>query len=288
MPPYSTGTIGPKAPISARPGMMSLLKVAFSKRSSMMASGACSRACAPCRGSVSVLLREQLVHQVVVVAWNRSVALSSVGGGGAHGEGLSRCQRIGRKIRKGVGRERVDQAPTFATVMRPDPLRAIDPLNAEWVTMFCCGGAGAAHLDQRELAEEMALGGTRAFSACAWAGRQLREEMDLQDRTFLGLVLIGLWACLPSSSVWQSDTFCLCCRACASRSLPLLALVVRGRVGVGPSVRGGLREPACGPRRWVDEYLYTDSCSAMSPGGCSLLPVWYWWLTGWSGVPRLF
>jgi hypothetical protein len=71
-----------------------------------------------------------------------------------------------------------------------DALRAADPLNAEWVTVVLLLVILLMALIQVSSPRKWRLLGRSMFSLRL--GKQaLREEMDLQDRAFLGLLAIG-------------------------------------------------------------------------------------------------
>lgn len=72
-----------------------------------------------------------------------------------------------------------------------DALRARDPLNAEWVTVVLLLVVLLMALIQVGSPRKWRLLGQSMFSMRL--GKQvLREEMDLQDRSFLGLLTIGI------------------------------------------------------------------------------------------------
>ncbi|HOY29916.1 MAG TPA: DUF4271 domain-containing protein [Flavobacteriales bacterium] len=76
------------------------------------------------------------------------------------------------------------------TLPAADVLRAADPLNAEWVTVVLLLVVLLMALIQVGSPRKWRLLGSSMFSMRL--GKQaLREEMDLQDRAFLGLLAIG-------------------------------------------------------------------------------------------------
>ncbi|MBL7953898.1 MAG: DUF4271 domain-containing protein [Flavobacteriales bacterium] len=76
------------------------------------------------------------------------------------------------------------------TLPAADALRAADPLNAEWVTVVLLLVILLMALIQVSSPRKWRLLGRSMFSLRL--GKQaLREEMDLQDRAFLGLLAIG-------------------------------------------------------------------------------------------------
>lgn len=76
------------------------------------------------------------------------------------------------------------------TLPAADTLRAADPLNAEWVTVVLLLVILLMALIQVSSPRKWRLLGRSMFSLRL--GKQaLREEMDLQDRAFLGLLAIG-------------------------------------------------------------------------------------------------
>ena len=85
-----------------------------------------------------------------------------------------------------------------------DALRASDPLRAEWVTVLLFLVVASLIAINRGAPRQWRSVVRAAFSMRL--GRQaLREEMDLQDRSFLGLLLIG--ATLLTLFAWQVLTF---------------------------------------------------------------------------------
>lgn len=71
-----------------------------------------------------------------------------------------------------------------------DALRAVDPLNAEWVTLVLLGTLLLTAVIHAGSPRKVRLFARSMFTMRL--GKQaLREELDLQDRAFLGLLLIG-------------------------------------------------------------------------------------------------
>lgn len=149
--------------------------------------------------------------------------------------------------------------------MRPDPLRAIDPLNAEWVTIVL-------------LVVVMVLTFTNVSSPRKWRllaqalfrmrlGRQaLREEVDLRDRTLLGLVLVAL--SVLALFGWQSDTL----YAAGPGFSYLQWTGVLAALVVGQSVVVGFVNRLVGHDGGLTEHLYTGLLLYVL-GGLLLLPV---------------
>ncbi len=182
-----------------------------------------------------------------------------------------------------------------------DHLRSVDPLSAEWVTVVLIGVIFLMALINMSSPRKWRLLGQSMFRMRL--GKQaLREEMDLQDRAFLGLLLVG--TTILSLFCWQVMSV----RGLGT-AFPSLMLLVAGVV-VGHylilRVVGGLMRSSPG----IEEYLYTGFLifilsglvllpivvliayrTALRPGailvgaGALVLLLLYRWLRGaWIGV----
>ncbi len=84
-----------------------------------------------------------------------------------------------------------------------DHLRAVDPLSAEWVTIVLLTVVSLMVLINVGSPRKWRLLGRSMFQMRL--GRQaLREEMDLQDRAFIGLLVVG--ATVLALFAWQALT----------------------------------------------------------------------------------
>ncbi|MBK6370210.1 MAG: DUF4271 domain-containing protein [Flavobacteriales bacterium] len=129
-----------------------------------------------------------------------------------------------------------------------DHLRNLDPLNAEWVTaVLLLVLLVLALINTSSHRKWRSLG--RSMFRMRLGRHALREEMDLQDRAFLGLLVVG--ATVLALFAWQALVL-----AGHGSSFPLLVGLVAGVVlGHYLLLRllGGLLRAAPG----VEEYLYT-------------------------------
>jgi len=161
----------------------------------------------------------------------------------------------------GVGYIRDPKAMT--TEAATDTLRASDPLNAEWVTVVLLFVVVLLALINVSSPRKWRLVGRSMFQMRL--GKQtLREEMDLQDRAFLGLLLVG--CTVLALFGWQFMTI-----SGVPSAFPALTLAVLGVVlGHYLLLRlvGALMRTSPG----VDEYLYTGFLIFIL-AGVVLLPV---------------
>jgi hypothetical protein len=144
-----------------------------------------------------------------------------------------------------------------------DALRASDPLSAEWVTAVLLAVVALLALINVSSPRKWRLLGRSMFSMRL--GKQaLREEMDLQDRAFLGLLLSG--TAVLAMFGWQVMTV-----DGIGMSFPLLAATVCG-VMLGHymllRIVGAVLRASTG----VEEYLYTGFLIFIL-AGVALLPI---------------
>ena len=129
-----------------------------------------------------------------------------------------------------------------------DRIRPIDPLNDEWVTAVILFVVLIMALINVSSPRKWRLLGQSMFRMRL--GKQaLREEMDLQDRAFLGLLLIG--AVVLALFAWQAMFL-----VGRSMAFPVLVGMVSGVVLVHYvflRMVGGLLHSSPG----VEEYIYT-------------------------------
>lgn len=146
-----------------------------------------------------------------------------------------------------------------------DPLRGTDPLNAEWVTVLLLGLFVLLALVNAGGSRKWRLLGQTVFRMRL--GRQvMREELDLQDRSILGMLVlsigvIGLFA-------WQYFQWT---RMPGAPSYPMVlgvAVAVVLTQGILLRVVGGLFKVDQG----VAEHLYTGLLLVVL-AGVALLPV---------------
>ena len=82
-----------------------------------------------------------------------------------------------------------------------DKLRMLDPLNAEWVTLVLLAAVGLMALINRSSPRKWRLLASSMLQMRL--GKQaLREEMDLQDRAFIGLLVVA--AAVLALFGWQA------------------------------------------------------------------------------------
>lgn len=134
--------------------------------------------------------------------------------------------------------------------MRPDPLRAVDPFNAEWVTIVLLLSVCLLAL--------INLGAPRKWGVLAQAlfrlrlGRQvLRDEVDLRDRALVGLLVLAV--AVLALFGWQLDQLW---RPEAHYSYGRWSLVVAA-VMVGQLVVNGSVARIIGDRSILMEHSYT-------------------------------
>ena len=149
--------------------------------------------------------------------------------------------------------------------MRPDPLRAIDPLNAEWVTIVLLGVVIVLTLTNVSSPRKWRLLAQALFRMRL--GRQaLREEVDLRDRILLGLLVLAL--AVLALFGWQADTLYAAGPGYGYLQWTgLLAGVV-----VGQSVVVGALGWLLGRGGGLTEHLYTGLLLYVL-GGLLILPV---------------
>lgn len=144
-----------------------------------------------------------------------------------------------------------------------DALRAVDPLTAEWVTVLLLAVVALLVLINVSSPRKWRLLGQSMFSMRL--GKQaLREEMDLQDRAFLGLLLSG--TAVLALFAWQVLKL-----DGGAATFPTLAATVCGVVlahyvllrFVGAVLRASVG---------LEEYLYTGFLIFIL-AGVALLPV---------------
>jgi hypothetical protein len=82
-----------------------------------------------------------------------------------------------------------------------DRLRAIDPLNAEWVTLILLGSFFLLSLINLNSPRKWRLL-TQAMFRMRLGRHALREEIDLRDRTFIGLLVVAV--CVLALFIWQA------------------------------------------------------------------------------------
>lgn len=144
-----------------------------------------------------------------------------------------------------------------------DTLRATDPLNAEWVTAVLLAVVALLALINVSSPRKWRLLGRSMFSMRL--GKQaLREEMDLQDRAFLGLLLSGM--AVLAMFGWQVMTV-----SGSSTSFPVLAATVCGVV-LGHYVLLRIGGAVLRATTGVEEYLYTGFLIFIL-AGVALLPI---------------
>lgn len=144
-----------------------------------------------------------------------------------------------------------------------DRLRMVDPLNAEWVTIVLLSTLVLMALINRSSPKKWRL--LVASMVQMRLGKQaLREEMDLQDRAFLGLLVVaaavlalfGWQAFMVSGVPWAF-----------SRLLVLICLIILGHYVILRAIGGLL-----GVSKGVQEYLYTGFLLIIMTG-VLLLPI---------------
>lgn len=144
-----------------------------------------------------------------------------------------------------------------------DHLRSIDPLSAEWVTVALIGVIVLMALINVSSPRKWRLLGRSMFSMRL--GKQaLREEMELQDRAFLGLLLVG--TTVLSLFAWQVMTV-----RGVGTAFPQLMLLVGGVV-VGHYLMLRVVGSLMGSSLGIEEYLYTGFLIFIL-SGLVLLPV---------------
>jgi hypothetical protein len=149
--------------------------------------------------------------------------------------------------------------------MRPDPLRAFDPLNAEWVTIVLLGAVVVLTLTNVSSPRKWRLLAQALFRMRL--GRQaLREEVDLRDRTLLGLLLVAM--AVLSLFGWQADSLYV-----AGPGFGYVEwLGVLAAVMIGQLVLVQLVSTLLGVDGGLSEHLYTGLLLYVL-GGLLLLPV---------------
>lgn len=83
-----------------------------------------------------------------------------------------------------------------------DPLRPLDPLNAEWVTAILLAAFLLLALINRNSPRKWRLL-TQAMFRRRLGRQALREELDLRDRTFIGLLVVSV--AVLGIFLWQSS-----------------------------------------------------------------------------------
>lgn len=83
-----------------------------------------------------------------------------------------------------------------------DPLRPLDPLNAEWVTLILLLACFLLALINRNSPRKWRLL-TQAMFRKRLGRLALREELDLRDRTFIGLLFVAI--AVLAIFIWQSS-----------------------------------------------------------------------------------
>lgn len=146
-----------------------------------------------------------------------------------------------------------------------DQLRTIDPLNAEWVTIVLLGVFVALAVTNVSSPRKWRLLLQAMFSMRL--GRQaLREEIDLQDRTLLGLILVSV--AVLGLFIWQAGSLLVPTEV---RSFPYLAgIVLLVLLAQGLLLR--TLASLAGTDRGIGEYLSTGLLLFILTG-VSLLPV---------------
>ncbi len=81
-----------------------------------------------------------------------------------------------------------------------DPLRNLDPLNAEWVTLVMLAAFFMLALINKNSPRKWRLL-TQAMFRKRLGRQALREELDLRDRTFIGLLVVAI--CVLAMFIWQ-------------------------------------------------------------------------------------
>ncbi|HRO98767.1 MAG TPA: DUF4271 domain-containing protein [Flavobacteriales bacterium] len=153
----------------------------------------------------------------------------------------------------------------MSTGMAADPLRATDPLSAEWVTVLLLGLFVLLALINAGGSRKWRLLGQTVFRMRL--GRQaMREELDLQDRSILGMLVlsigvIGLFA-------WQYFQWTRMPGAPSYMMVLGVAVAVVLAQGLLLRVVGGLFKVDQG----VAEHLYTGLLLVVL-AGVALLPV---------------
>ena len=84
-----------------------------------------------------------------------------------------------------------------------DPLRSIDPLNSEWVTLLLLGVVVTLAITNMSSPRKWQLL-TRSLFTIRLGRQTLREEIDLQDRSLSGLILMAI--AVLSLFLWQAGT----------------------------------------------------------------------------------
>lgn len=146
-----------------------------------------------------------------------------------------------------------------------DQLRTIDPLNAEWVTIVLLGVLIALAVTNVSSPRKWRLLLQAMFSMRL--GRQaLREEIDLQDRTLLGLILVSV--IVLGLFIWQAGVLLAPTEV---RSFPYLAgIVLLVLLAQGLLLR--TLANLAGSDRGITEYLSTGLLLFILTG-VSLLPL---------------
>jgi len=151
----------------------------------------------------------------------------------------------------------------MVTVAALDKLRPVDPLSAEWVTAVFLGVVVIMAMVNMSAPRKWRLL-VRSMFVMRLGKQALREEMDLQDRAFLGLLLAG--TTILALFGWQSLTL-----HGQGTAFPVLLGVVAGIIAlhyfliraVGLVMRSALG---------MEEYLYTGFLIFMLTG-VLLLPL---------------
>lgn len=146
-----------------------------------------------------------------------------------------------------------------------DQLRTVDPLNAEWVTIVLLGVLVALAITNVSSPRKWRLLLQAMFSMRL--GRQaLREEIDLQDRTLLGLILVSV--AVLGLFIWQAGLLLVPTEV---RSFPYIAGIVLLVLLAQGFLLRNLANVA-GTDRGISEYLSTGLLLFILTG-VSLLPV---------------
>ncbi len=144
-----------------------------------------------------------------------------------------------------------------------DKLRMLDPLNAEWVTLVLLAAVGLMALINRSSPRKWRLLASSMLQMRL--GKQaLREEMDLQDRAFIGLLVVA--AAVLALFGWQAFMV-----SGVSWAFPRLLMVVCGII-LGHYLVLRAVGSVLGVAKGIEEYLYTGFLLIILTG-ILLLPI---------------